>query len=580
MVSTPPPGETAVQLPWLSPCTATLLGLLHSASADAWSELRLDPAGVLWVVRRAAPPSASPPPNLLALLAEPAVLEGMDSFLSQPEVGFVDWRQPSVRAVYECCLTYAQLAERLAWRCRRCPPETAWGAALLAPLGWLAVCAVAPEQVQACWRDPNFTAHPTQTQRCHWGYDQASIARRLARRWLLPNWLAVVVGHLSLPPAVGRSLGGDPHLLSVVQLAVGLAQRQQPGLGLSIPYRLADIAAALGLTSSDLQAVSQEPVTLPATPSWTSPYREPLVRQLLHLAADNRRFHGVAHVHHLEGTIDQLDKAVRELDRHETTRLRTLKLDGLAELAAGAGHEINNPLAVISGQAQYLLNREEDADKQRALRTIITQAQRIHDILHGLMQFARPPRPQKHLVSVLRTAQEVIADLHDLAEQRRVQVQCEDVDANLHIGADPNQLHTMLTCLLRNAIEAAPVEGWARIRVEQPRPEWLHIVVEDNGPGPQPAQREHLFDPFFSGRSAGRSLGLGLPTAWRLAREHGGDVYWDERLEGPTRFVLRLPQESHRNGSLNNGHHTSYAVDEIPPANGNLTTADPPRYSW
>jgi len=68
-------------------------------------------------------------------------------------------------------------------------------------------------------------------------------------------------------------------------------------------------------------------------------------------------------------------------------------------------------------------------------------------------------------------------------------------------------------------------------------------VVEDSGPGPSSNQREHLFDPFYSGRLAGRGRGLGLPTAWRLAREHGGDVRFDPLPQGPTRFVLSLPRE-------------------------------------
>jgi signal transduction histidine kinase len=73
----------------------------------------------------------------------------------------------------------------------------------------------------------------------------------------------------------------------------------------------------------------------------------------------------------------------------------------------------------------------------------------------------------------------------------------------------------------------------------------VDLVVEDNGTGPAPVQREHLFDPFYSGRHAGRGRGLGLPTAWRLAREHGGDVRFECRAGGPTRFVLSLPRGSH-----------------------------------
>ena len=69
----------------------------------------------------------------------------------------------------------------------------------------------------------------------------------------------------------------------------------------------------------------------------------------------------------------------------------------------------------------------------------------------------------------------------------------------------------------------------------------IELIVENNGPGPEAHQREHMFDPFYSGREAGRGRGLGLSIAWRLARQLGGDVRFEEASAGPTRFVLSLP---------------------------------------
>jgi signal transduction histidine kinase len=97
-----------------------------------------------------------------------------------------------------------------------------------------------------------------------------------------------------------------------------------------------------------------------------------------------------------------------------------------------------------------------------------------------------------------------------------------------------------LHCLLRNAIEAAPAEGWVGVRV-QVFADALEFIVEDNGLGPTPAARQHMFDPFFSGRSAGRGRGLGLPTAWRLAQLNGGHVRFEDAGPGLTRFVCRFP---------------------------------------
>jgi two-component system, NtrC family, sensor kinase len=67
------------------------------------------------------------------------------------------------------------------------------------------------------------------------------------------------------------------------------------------------------------------------------------------------------------------------------------------------------------------------------------------------------------------------------------------------------------------------------------------IEIEDSGPGPDPATAEHLFDPFYSGRDAGRGRGFGLATAWRFARENGGSLRYERVANGPTRFVMTLP---------------------------------------
>jgi two-component system, NtrC family, sensor kinase len=135
-----------------------------------------------------------------------------------------------------------------------------------------------------------------------------------------------------------------------------------------------------------------------------------------------------------------------------------------------------------------------------------------------------------------------------------------ELDDDERILADPVQTRAALIGLLRNAIEAAPDAGWARVKLKKNEREQLEFIVEDNGTGPPAAQREHLFDPFFSGRSAGRGRGMGLPTAWRLARQQGGDVWFAGIHSSATRFVMTLPlapcEVIHTNG---NGRHSVHA---------------------
>src|SRR5262249_9671518 len=132
----------------------------------------------------------------------------------------------------------------------------------------------------------------------------------------------------------------------------------------------------------------------------------------------------------------------------------------------------------------------------------------------------------------------------DLAQQRQVQVIIEVPENGLPAYFDPKQIKSALTALVRNGIEAAPVQGWVRIRLATPHTERLEWWGEDSGSGPSASQRDRLFDPFYSGRQAGRGRGLGLPTAWRLAREHGGELSYNWNHGGPTRFTLAIPRES------------------------------------
>jgi signal transduction histidine kinase len=370
--------------------------------------------------------------------------------------------------------------------------------------------------------------------------------------------LATIAGHLDLSWEAVVGLGADPDLFRIVQLAVGLAKRQGVSIHLIVGSEVAELAGALGLPESELAALEQE------TQAWKTEASTaleepsvcdvPLLGDLLALAVENRKLRSAPILQGLEREVDQLHRAFLAQTTKEYDRLHALKLSALAEFAAGAGHEINNPLAVISGQAQYLLNHEPEPARQRALQTIIDQTQRIHQTLNEMMQFARPSPSQKQALNVLDLVQEVRTSLTDLAAQRRVQMTGESPSSPIYLQADGRQLKTALTCLLRNAIEAAPAEGWAGVRLETSVPDRLEIVVEDNGSGPPLGQREHLFDPFYSGRQAGRGKGLGLSIAWRLARQNGGEVRYEELSSGPTRFVLSLPRTESSNGSLTNGH--------------------------
>ena len=542
-------GEAAVDLPWILPSASSLVGLTRPDAASVWSEARFDPGCVLLLARFA---DSSP---FTTLLQDTQVLEKALTWLGEDNRHFVDWSQPGAEYVQRVCAQQGLVAQAIAAKAG-CSGERAFVGGLLAPLGWLAVSAVQPERLPEFVRQARLGSAWQQTA---WGLDHTAITRRLARLWRLPPWLAAVLGNLGLHVSIVEKLGADPVLFRVVQLAVALVQQQQGGLHLSLGDEVESLRLGLGMTAQEVDELAENLAGGHRPKYGTPPARHPYLKDLLRLALDNRKQTDAAWVDRLQTELDQLQQALEEHCKSEKERLQTLKLSALAELAAGAGHEINNPLAVISGQAQYLLKQLQLAEDTlaeetsptalleslkakfvRPLQTIIGQTQRIHLVLTDLMQFARPAVAHQQLVPAGVIVNEVSQGLKELARQKQVHLICAEPPAHWGLRVDVAQVRTALGGMLRNAIEAAPPEGWASLRVEN-GDGTLKLIVEDNGPGPAQGHLEHMFDPFYSGRSAGRGRGFGLSSAWRLARQQGGEVRFDGRHQDSTRFVLSLP---------------------------------------
>jgi signal transduction histidine kinase len=567
--------DVVVDLSGLCPAAESLAALTRSAAA-CWTAVADDPAALVLLLRHLPDPDAVVDPT--TALREDSLLASALDILSRNDLPLLDSSIPGVEAIRLLAARQAKLAAELAPRFQ-IDPRAAATCAQLAPLGWFALAAAHPDRILADLDRSLREGAAWQTQA--WGADHTTLTRRLCRSWRLPTWVASILGNLSLHVDQARRLGADPNLFRVVQLAI-LGVQRHGGLGLAISTPLPDLVAAAGLDEDTFDgliadAVKHRPARL------ESPKKQPLLADLLRLAVENRARNDRTWIDRLHRDLDRLYTTLDAQQAEEAARLKQQKLSALSEFAAGAGHEINNPLAVISGQAQYLIKQIEIADEllveepsptlyldhlrgkfTKSLATIVGQTQRIHQVLMDVMHFAKPQPPRGTLVPVAKFVADIAAGLRTLAEDRRVGLVCPEVASNLAIRVDPTQIRLALANLLRNAIEAAPVDGWASLRVERENDGTLSFVVEDNGPGPQGAVREHLFDPFYSGRSAGRGRGLGLPSAWRLARQHGGDVRFDSAAAGVTRFVLSLPADliemAPTNGASNgatNGRHSA-----------------------
>jgi two-component system, NtrC family, sensor kinase len=522
------PGERAVHLPWFWPDATSFQALADTPDNLPWSQIRADPGLLFFLLARDVPVTAATGSRL-----GPADLRAAAAMLGEPSAPRTDWHARESAPLLRTTLAAAHFAELLAQATNEVDPARAWAGGWLAYAAWLAVGAVEPGAVADCLADPTFADDPAAAQARTWGMTRAEIAWRLSVAWHMPPWARVLLGRLDATPAEALQFGGDGRLQALVQTATVLAEQAAPRLFVADEFDLAAALAELRVTSADLDVIRSRFAAEVNFGQWLDrPWADP--RERPDLAAGL-----LAAAENLDGqpASDVLPTVPADV---YADQVQAAKLAAVVEFAAGASHEINNPLAVISGQSQYLLKRETDGGRRQALESIIRQTGRIHNILTDLMYFARPPAPRPERVELGQMLREIATAVGPLAGERDIAVEVGGLAGPLWIDADRKHLAIAIAALVRNGVEAAPPGGWVRV-TSTFRPHRLDLIVDDNGPGPDERARAHLFDPFYSGRAAGRGRGLGLPAAWRLAREHGGDVRYVPVTGGPTRFVLSLP---------------------------------------
>jgi signal transduction histidine kinase/HD-like signal output (HDOD) protein len=241
---------------------------------------------------------------------------------------------------------------------------------------------------------------------------------------------------------------------------------------------------------------------------------------------------------------EQLAEANRRLIQAQNEILRSRTMLSVGEMAAGAAHEMNNPLAVISGRSQLLAAQLTDPKLKHAATLIHDQSHRLSEIITELMDFAQPAPPSPGIVDVADLVGRAIHDAKMLTEQadRTVEMTLTDVPP---VRVDQTQVSAAIAELIGNAIQATdPRTGEIEIHAAYDTGSAQVVVtISDNGCGMDEPTLRRAFDPFFSAKPAGRRRGLGLAKALRWIEASGGSIKLESRPEQGTRTVILLPSE-------------------------------------
>ncbi len=218
----------------------------------------------------------------------------------------------------------------------------------------------------------------------------------------------------------------------------------------------------------------------------------------------------------------------------QKTRLKKMyradRLATIGQLAAGAAHEIRNPLTSIRSTIQYLQKDLKDTNKSTLVGDLLEEVDRINEIIEGLLSFSKPIIQQTEQVNLELLLEQTLNLVRTTAKKKNINITFTFNAFEKTLKADPSQLKQVFLNIMMNAMQAMNNCGVFRISVDLKKTEGFvskfhnsfYIVFKDSGEGIPPEHLEHIFDPFFTTKKEG--TGLGLSISYGIIQQHGGDI--------------------------------------------------------
>ena len=235
-----------------------------------------------------------------------------------------------------------------------------------------------------------------------------------------------------------------------------------------------------------------------------------------------------------------VEETVQRLQQREREVLRAEQMAAVGQLAAGVAHELRNPLTAVKMLVQ---TSREDMEIRglpaEDLQVIEKEIRRLEQSLQTFLDFARPPRMERHATKIEDIVEEALALTAGRARLQKVNVDFRRPERSITLHADAAQLRQLVVNLILNGFDVMPRGGRILLSLSQDASGQVELEVQDTGPGIDPTLMPRLFEPFVSGKETG--LGLGLVLSRRIAEAHGGTLTGVNLPGGGARFVLKMP---------------------------------------
>lgn len=245
---------------------------------------------------------------------------------------------------------------------------------------------------------------------------------------------------------------------------------------------------------------------------------------------------------------------LRDITEKRTQELQLMqaeKLSSIGVLAAGVAHEINNPLNSVAGYAEALLRRLRDEESlatdprleefSKYLQVIIRESYRCKGTIECLLSFSRKSDGTVGKVDINEIIQEIMELVRHKSRYEKVTI-FTDLQADLPIViGDPAGLRQVFMNLFMNAHQSIETSGKVEIVTNQADAETIVVKISDSGHGIPKETLDQIWDPFFTTKSTGQGLGLGLAITYNIIKRHGGEISVASIVGEGSTFTVRIP---------------------------------------